>query len=509
MVMPVRAVRVAGRRFPGIYRTGTRLGSGAIRYAFLFVVYDLKVYIDGDRPFSFPEVSAIRTYTSKKPAAKAVAPPAPLRTYNVTKADAKPILATHHSLTFDGQHVNIPWDEGLTSRFHNFWLRDHCACPSCRHPKTRQRIVNTWTIPVHVRAKSVDVVPAKEFAELLEGKEANSGEEGIRITWDDGHVSVFGLGWLHLHSYNPRLEKYFSPKFELWGRDDIEKERPTVQYDKIMAKGEEGVAEWTGKIYRHGICFVEGVPPTPEATEELLKRMAVIRHTHYGGFWDFTSNFEHGDLAYSQEYLPAHTDTTYFTDPCGLQFFHCLEHDGNGGRSLFVDGFRAAQILRKDYPDEYKLLSRITISAHASGDEDNSIRPATPMPVLVHDNITGELLQVRWNNEDRATMDRVKGDEVMEWYKAARVWDEILRRDENEYWTKLAPGTVVGFDNWRVLHGRDAFDGKRRMCGAYSMFRSSQSTISGCANTRAVSRDDFYSRYLVTNAGRKAVLRAI
>lgn len=77
-------------------------------------------------------------------------------------------------------------------------------------------------------------------------------------------------------------------------------------------------------------------------------------------------------------------------------------------------------------------------------------------------------MQVRWNNEDRATMDRIKGDEVLDWYRAARVWEQILRREESELWVKLEPGTMVGFDNWRVLHGRAAFEGKRRMCGAYS-----------------------------------------
>ena len=28
------------------------------------------------------------------------------------------------------------------------------------------------------------------------------------------------------------------------------------------------------------------------------------------------------------------------------------------------------------------------------------------------------------------------------------------------------------FDNWRVLHGRSAFSGRREMCGGYSVFIS-------------------------------------
>ncbi len=67
-------------------------------------------------------------------------------------------------------------------------------------------------------------------------------------------------------------------------------------------------------------------------------------------------------------------------------------------------------------------------------------------------------------------------------------WDRVLSAPDSEYWFQLEPGTVVGtstrwsilihgwldnkhppqvIDNHRVLHGRSAFTGKRRMCGAY------------------------------------------
>jgi len=42
-----------------------------------------------------------------------------------------------------------------------------------------------------------------------------------------------------------------------------------------------------------------------------------------------------------------------------------------------------------------------------------------------------------------------------------------LRSSDSEYWVQLSAGTAVVVDNHRVLHGRSAFDGKRRMCGAY------------------------------------------
>jgi trimethyllysine dioxygenase len=57
----------------------------------------------------------------------------------------------------------------------------------------------------------------------------------------------------------------------------------------------------------------------PSATEELLKSIAFIRETHYGGFYDFTADLASKDTAYTNIALEAHTDTTYFSDPAGLQ----------------------------------------------------------------------------------------------------------------------------------------------------------------------------------------------
>jgi len=61
-----------------------------------------------------------------------------------------------------------------------------------------------------------------------------------------------------------------------------------------------------------GFCFITSVPPTPEETEKVIRRIGHIRETHYGGFWDFTADLKMGDMAYTNEGLPAHTDNTYF-----------------------------------------------------------------------------------------------------------------------------------------------------------------------------------------------------
>jgi trimethyllysine dioxygenase len=94
-----------------------------------------------------------------------------------------------------------------------------------------------------------------------------------------------------------------------WSSDDVSASPPIVDYNRVM-KGDRGVYDWLRLIYTYGFAFVKGCPPTPEATEALIRRIAFIRETHYGGFWDFTADLAHGDTAYTNIELGAHTDTT-------------------------------------------------------------------------------------------------------------------------------------------------------------------------------------------------------
>lgn len=100
--------------------------------------------------------------------------------------------------------------------------------------------------------------------------------------------------------------------------------------------------------------------------------------------------------------------------------FHMLSHTGgSGGESLLVDGFAAARQLYAEDKEAYKILSTIGIWAHASGNEDVSIQPYVCFPVLSHDPIMGHLIQVRWNNSDRAAIE-APSDMIDKWYEAAR-----------------------------------------------------------------------------------------
>ncbi|ODQ65581.1 putative gamma-butyrobetaine hydroxylase [Nadsonia fulvescens var. elongata DSM 6958] len=412
---------------------------------------------------------------------------------------------------FDKNKVYITWPDGVTSAYDNIWLRDTCQCPEDYHPLTKQRLLNTFAIPRDIQAKNVTF-----------------NDQSVLIVWPDDHESQFTVSWLRQHSYAPQLDQVKPAKTVgvqmHWDVAKLKSNLPEITFDEIMtADGSVGssVASWTRLIHQYGCCFIDGVPfgstDSPEdnavgesATQALVERLAYIRPTHYGGFWAFTADLAKNDTAYTNLDLGSHTDGTYWSDPPGLQLFHLLHHSHGknasseninaqselGGETRLVDGFYAAGLLRQESPQAYNVLSRVGIPAHSAGEDGVCIVPSYPRPVFEHHPVSGELVQVRWNNDDRSVMDNWgqitdanKGEVgVVEFYDAIRAWYEILTRPEVEYIVKLVPGRALIFDNWRVLHGRKAFTGSRRMCGAY------------------INRDDYFSRYRLTNFGRDAVL---
>ncbi|PYH41485.1 putative trimethyllysine dioxygenase TmlH [Aspergillus saccharolyticus JOP 1030-1] len=345
------------------------------------------------------------------------------------------------------------------------WLRDNCQCKTCCDPQTRQREVDTFKIPEDIKVQHTKHEP-----------------ESLQVEFSDGHTGVYSYSWLK--SIPVKGLEGAKPFHSYTGKGPY----PTAFFKDVM-NDDMALLHWLDNIYIYGFCFVVGVPVSLEATEKLLERIAFVRRTHYGGFWDFTADMSFGDSAYTNRALDAHTDTTYFTEPARLQLFHLLSHTGGkGGDSLLVDGFRAAEALRTKAKAQYAALQRYSQPAHASGNENFCIQPIHEFPVFeVHPQLD-VMYRIRWNNYDRATKTNWGLKSVKQWYSAARNWNAIITSPQHQIWTKLEPGTALIFDNWRMLHGRSDFTGKRRMCGGY------------------INNDDFLSRYRLLKYGRERIL---
>ena len=175
---------------------------------------------------------------------------------------------------------------------------------------------------------------------------------------------------------------------------DLEDGLPEVSHDAVMAEDSTGLAEWLDPVDRHGNALVTGVPATPEATEELLKRVGYIRQTIFSGFWDFTANKAFADTAYSTVEIGPHTDGTYAIDSPGYQALHGLEFDGTGGESIFVDAFKVAKDILEHEPEAFEVLASVPVPAQYKGDGVH-LKAENPVIGLDRD---GGLRKITYNN---------------------------------------------------------------------------------------------------------------
>ena len=64
-------------------------------------------------------------------------------------------------------------------------------------------------------------------------------------------------------------------------------------------------------------------------------------------------------------------------------------------------------------------------------------------------------------------MNSVPAKEIPLFYRSLTAFAKIIKRPNMVQEVALRPGQVLFVDNWRVLHGRRSFDGKRVVSGCY------------------------------------------
>jgi trimethyllysine dioxygenase len=327
-----------------------------------------------------------------------------------------------------------------------FWLRDHDPNEDALHPETQQRLIDTFQIPVDIAARSVAV--------------ADDGQ-ALRVEWlADGRVSRYEAQFLASLRADPEaMPALRSP----WDGAGIAANVPRVEHAALMAEDAVLLA-FLEQVERYGFCMVERVPGTPEATIGVAERVAYIRTTIFGGYYDFTADLAHKDTAYTSMAIGPHTDGTYSLDAPGYQIFHCLAADCSGGENILIDGFQVGQIMRRDYPEDYQLLSTVGIPGRYL-DHARGIQLMARRPLFRHDE-AGELVQVSYNNHDRAPFVLAPGRQ-RRFYRALSRFAALCADASLHYRRRLLPGSVLLFDNWRLLHAREAYSGYRRLAGAY------------------------------------------
>jgi hypothetical protein len=248
----------------------------------------------------------------------------------------------------------------------------------------------------------------------------------------------------------------------LWDASNIEGKPAYVDYASYLGSDDTAKILITSLV-KYGIGFVTNVPPTIQNTKFTVERLFNVQKTFFGGMWIVTDSNEHPDSAYSKSYLGPHNDLTFFHDANGLQALQCICHSGTGGESFMIDGFKVADNIRKRHPDSFKRLSSVLYPVEYI-EEGIHYRHDAPVITL---NQKDEYVQIRYNTANQAPIDTLPMEQMDDYYEDLKILNGEMESKSNQWVFKLNPGTVMIFDNWRLLHGRNAYTGKRQLSGCH------------------------------------------
>ncbi|XP_071085689.1 trimethyllysine dioxygenase, mitochondrial-like [Haliotis cracherodii] len=329
------------------------------------------------------------------------------------------------------------------------WLRDHCRCETCYNHTTCQKNVDNYTLSADLSPKSTQLE--------MEG-------ERLKLEWSDGHLTHYDLAWLVEHSFST-VSKSKTP-FYLWDKEALQREPlPIVPYDVYNDDSGKGMQKTLENLLKYGFSVIDGVEAAIKDTQEAVERITFLQESVFGRMWSFTSDLQRSDTAYTNLFLGAHTDTTYLNLPLGIQVFHCLWHDGKGGDTLLVDGFHAAEQFRRDHPEDFHFLTKVEIP-HEYKEWNINHMLSHGTILRVHPG-SDDMMLIRFNPYDMAPLDTLPPRDIPKFYAAYSKLASYIKNPANEFWLKLHPGMVLLVNNWRVLHGRATFTGRRVVCGCY------------------------------------------
>ena len=326
--------------------------------------------------------------------------------------------------------------------FPNIWLRDHAKDENNWDERSNQRKTFTAKLNPKIKIQNANI--------------SNQGEY-IDIIWSDTSNNIkYSSEFLFKNSINYSRDKN---KIKIWENKEI-KDDIFLNFKNI--KSDEGFKSLLSKLHSFGFAVIKDCKKNMSSVEFLAKKIGYVRNSIFGGLWSFESNADMADSAYTNEELRPHTDSTYSNDAPGLQLLLCCEYDAKGGDSIMVDGLKIAETIKSKNQNLYDVLTKIDVPGNYTG--DGVILEAKRPIIKLDDN--NHINQISFNNYDRAPF-RLDPELTKIFYEAISLFDNLANSKQYQWRHILKPGELLIFNNWRVLHGRGSFNGKRKMKGCY------------------------------------------
>tara|TARA_Y100000992_G_scaffold242763_1_gene173743 strand:- start:177 stop:1277 length:1101 start_codon:yes stop_codon:yes gene_type:complete len=344
-------------------------------------------------------------------------------------------------------------NDGEKKEIHPFWLRERVNGDRFVDTKTKQRLFDPTQIQENIEINDINL--SKDFLE---------------VTFNDGASTKLSIQEL----------------IEEFSNNDFIKLIKKVEWDSSLGDlnifdfkenffEKEEMYNALVSFYKYGFVIFKDVPTKDNFLINFANSIGSVRRTNFGEFFNVKSKPNPNDLAYTSLPLAPHTDNPYRNPvPC-IQILHCIENNVQGGLSTLVDGFTVTEKLKKDFPKYYKILSEVKVRFQFV-DQSVVLEDWAEM-IRVDEN--GEFKQVRFSPRlDFVPL--LDLDKLELYYNARKKISELYNSDKYRIQFKLSPGDLLMMDNYRLLHGRTAYDsneGDRFLQGCYIDYDSTDGKL--------------------------------
>ncbi len=329
-------------------------------------------------------------------------------------------------------------------KLHPLWLRERANGPNDFDPISHQRLYEHSDFPDDLRVTKINA----------------SGLDAVNLIFSDGHESqiILGdvkkeLGW-QKNPESPPLPKS-------WTTRTNEKQ----EFDWETLDDPQAMKALLNSYFKNGYCVMQNTPTHKDALKMLARRFGYLRETNFGELFNVETKPDPTDIAYTDAALASHTDNPYRDPVPGIQFLHCLRNEVAGGLSTLVDGMAIAEQLHRDAPNEAQVLEEVIVRFRYEG-------PSAILehygPLIERDH-TGLIRHIRLSSR----VDYVPAldpETLALFYSGRRRLHQMASSTEFQINFPFRAGTLLMMDNYRLLHGRTAFNGKqghRHLQGCY------------------------------------------
>ncbi len=344
-------------------------------------------------------------------------------------------------------------NDGVKKEIHPFWLRERVNGDKFVDIKTKQRLFDPTQIQENIK---INVI--------------NLSNDFLEVTFNDGASTKLSIQELKEEFSNNNFIKLIK-KVE-W--DSSLNDFNIFEFKENLSEKEE-MYNALISFYKYGFVIFKNVPTKDNFLINFANSIGSVRRTNFGEFFNVRSKPNPNDLAYTSLPLAPHTDNPYRNPvPC-IQMLHCIENDVKGGLSTLVDGFTVTEKLKKDFPKYYKILSEVKVRFQFV-DQSVVLEDWAEM-IRVDEN--DEFKQVRFSPRlDFVPL--LDLDRLELYYNARKKISELYNSDKYRIQFRLSPGDLLMMDNYRLLHGRTAYDaneGDRFLQGCYIDYDSTDGKL--------------------------------